>query len=820
MVSRFPDFAMACVAAACALLLAAASPSLAQDRSADRAPERTPSPDTPRVGFVVDASTPELDATAAAIRREMAALLPDRAAPDAASAPEGLRAAHTWSLDAPGTSISTVLDSIRSGATPVDVLIGVGLQASHALAMAEALPVPTLAAHGIDADGRSTLHPGARPASLNVVAPSGRVAGNVALLRRLQPYTSPVLLVPQALLAQDPSAADRLASVVAARDSTSASWRVVGVGASARAALAALPASTDAAYVLTPLPLPAGERDRLVAGLNARRIATVVHDGRDLVERGALATRFGTATSPLPRRVALHAVDLLRGTDARTLPTALNAPEQPLVNRETAARLGLDLPTSVLLDANVVGREASDTTAVPLTYAEAVRTAVRDNPGLQAARTGVAARQQDVRTRRSAFLPQVQVEGRARAINEDQAAASFGAQPEYAANGTVSFSQTLYSARDAAGLDVAQKQVEAESAQVDATRRDVAVAVGSAYVGVLRAQDVARIQRDVLALARENLQLAEARRASGQVGRREVLRFETQVSLTRQSVLEAEAGVRVAKNRLKQELALSLDTPVDVAPLSAQDSTLTLNETLFARFGGRRASLTALMQALSQAGLDASDELNALDAQLGAAQRGLRAAKQSYWAPELALVGALDHRAYEDGAGTESLSLPNAPIAVPRPPDTNWNVGLSLTLPLFTGLRRDAEVDRTQAQIQGLRYRRHDVRTRLDEAIRAQTERTAAAYLSLREAEAAADAGAQTLSLVQDAYGSGIADVLDLIDAQDAVLTTRLAEANARRDFLLRLIQTERAVSRIGPLLTDAERRAFRQRLYDAGTAR
>ena len=100
--------------------------------------------------------------------------------------------------------------------------------------------------------------------------------------------------------------------------------------------------------------------------------------------------------------------------------------------------------------------------------------------------------------------------------------------------------------------------------------------------------------------------------------------------------------------------------------------------------------------------------------------------------------------------------------------------------------------------------------------IRARTEQTAAAYRSLREAEAAADAGEETLDLVQTSYGAGIADVLDLIDAQNAVLSTRLAEANARYTFLLRLIQTERAVARTGPLQSPDERAAFRMRLRQA----
>jgi hypothetical protein len=40
-----------------------------------------------------------------------------------------------------------------------------------------------------------------------------------------------------------------------------------------------------------------------------------------------------------------------------------------------------------------------------------------------------------------------------------------------------------------------------------------------------------------------------------------------------------------------------------------------------------------------------------------------------------------------------------------------------------------------------------------------------------------------------------------------------LAEVDARYSFLLRLLQTERAISRVGPLQTAEERAAVRDRL-------
>ena len=179
-------------------------------------------------------------------------------------------------------------------------------------------------------------------------------------------------------------------------------------------------------------------------------------------------------------------------------------------------------------------------------------------------------------------------------------------------------------------------------------------------------------------------------------------------------------------------------------------------------------------------------------------------------------AGQLNSRVLEGGAGTESLSLPGGPTggaALPQAPNTTWNVGLSLSLPLFTGLKREGQIERGRAQLSQLKAQRREVRSSLEERIRSRTEQATSGYLSLREAEAGRRTAQEAIDLVQDSYTAGAADVLDLLDAQEAVLNARLAEADARYSFLRRLLQTERAIARPGPLQTADERAAVRERL-------
>jgi outer membrane protein TolC len=709
------------------------------------------------------------------------------------------------------------LKRLLNGEAGPEVVIAVGLSASHQLALQSSRSVPVVAAHVLDPDLQGFPRAGdaSGAANLTYVTEPDLWPENMDLLRSLAPASTPALLVPGRMLEETPELADQMRRRLNQQDSTDVQWQVVPVQSTAEATLGDLPTDTDAAYLATPLPLSPVERDRLLSGLRARQIPAVVHRGRELVDRGALATASAPSVDPIPRRAALHAADLLRGAAAESLSVMLPSPRMPYVNESTARRLGLSISSDLRLQVTVTGT-STRTPTDSVTYAQAVRRGLDANNGLDARRSGLEAARENVRVERGDLLPQVQAGARARQVDADQAAASFGARPERALGGSLSFSQTLFSPRELGDLAIAKRERAANAATVERSEQDVALQVSSAYVSVLQARALARVRRSDLALSRENLSLARARREAGQVGRRQVLRFKTQVAQARRTVLDAESRVEVARNRLAQVLAQPSDDLAGVSGLAPSDTILTLPESVFAAYGHTPSSRQRLTDFLVEEGVSTAPALEALDKQIAAARRGIEAGQQSYWAPTVALEGQLNRRVLEGGAGTESPSLPGGPpggAALPQPPNTTWNVGLSLSLPLFTGLKRDAQIEQGRARLNQLKAQRREVRSSLKERIRSRTEQATTGYRSLREAEAGRRTAEETIELVQDAYAAGAADVLNLLDAQEAVLNARLAEVGARYSFLLRLLQTERAISRTGPLQTAAERAAVRERL-------
>ena len=71
------------------------------------------------------------------------------------------------------------------------------------------------------------------------------------------------------------------------------------------------------------------------------------------------------------------------------------------------------------------------------------------------------------------------------------------------------------------------------------------------------------------------------------------------------------------------------------------------------------------------------------------------------------------------------------------------------------------------------------------------------------------------LEIVADQYSNGAADVITVLDAQNQALVARLAATNAELDFLLDVVELERAIGHFSLFGSEDERADFLLRLAD-----
>jgi len=132
--------------------------------------------------------------------------------------------------------------------------------------------------------------------------------------------------------------------------------------------------------------------------------------------------------------------------------------------------------------------------------------------------------------------------------------------------------------------------------------------------------------------------------------------------------------------------------------------------------------------------------------------------------------------------------------AVEPPDDVNWTLSVQATLPLFEGGALRARSRKATEQVSQLELQRAAVEDLIRQRIRSALHLAGASYAAIGLSRDAAEAADSTLSLVVDAYSRGVLSILDVIDAQNSALNANRAAASAVYDFLLDLIEVERAM--------------------------
>lgn len=230
-----------------------------------------------------------------------------------------------------------------------------------------------------------------------------------------------------------------------------------------------------------------------------------------------------------------------------------------------------------LFSSSIPAARAQEPAAQALTFQEALRRALEANPNTARARSDVNVAEAQLRQLRSAILPRVELNGSA-TRNSDEVtfdANGFDATilPENDWRYDVTLSQPIYAGgRELKALR--QGRLNTSSAQQGVVQSEEQVLLGTAtfYLAIVQGDEL-------LAVERQNLELAERRRAqaqafyeAGEVTRVDVLSADADTKAALRAIASAEQIRETAVSRLRETLAL------DLAPggtLQVQDPKLT-----------------------------------------------------------------------------------------------------------------------------------------------------------------------------------------------------------------------------------------------------
>ena len=768
--------------------------------------QEAPGKPVARIAFLVDDIAPLAEDIRALARQELLALARDDFD---VRFPENLVVAAEGEAD----NVAHALERLMAN-EEVALVVTQGFLSSEVAARRAPWPKPVVASTVFDARFQGFPETGGTSgvANLTYVAPPspGPVIRDLRKFREIAPFSTVAILLDEQMIGTFAGFLEQLRATAAELD---IAVEATPAGATAARSLARLPDGADAVYVTPFVRMAPEELERFAEGLANRRLPSFSWSAAD-VARGVMAS-LGTNDLPLlARRIALNAYRALLGDDLATLPIALSPAEELVVNMRAVRSVGARPPLETLLEARRLFETPEDVTR-NVTLESAIEEALAANLTLAAENEAVRAGAEEIRLARANLLPDLEVGLTGATLSKSVAEASLGQRPQHNVDGALTLRQLVFSQEANANVSI-QKSIQTSRERDRASLElDVAMDAAEAYLGVLRAKTLEQVQQYNLDLTLASLRLAGERERIGAAGPGERLRLQSELARRRADRIDAYARRSAAEVSLNQVLNRPLDEQFMTPEANLEDRAL-LESTLATGYLTDLDRVAILGDFLAEEALRLAPEIQSLDAAIAAQERLLASTRQAFYLPTVALQGNVSTNVLREGAGVAGPPGLTANAVTDYP----WNAGLSVTLPLFQGASRFARRERTSAVLTQLQIQRELAAQRIEQNVRIQLLFARASLAIVNENETAAETARRSLELVTEAYGQGLASVVDLLEAQTSALLSERGVTNAIYDYLINLKRVERAVGQFEVLATPEERADFARRLEAYAQAR
>lgn len=404
-------------------------------------------------------------------------------------------------------------------------------------------------------------------------------------------------------------------------------------------------------------------------------------------------------------------------------------------------------------------------TAQSLTITDAVTAALHAHPAVAAATARVEAAEGAGDAARAARLPGASVEGTLTRFQEPMIVApfhslDFSSPPTFdrtLVQGRLALAYTVFDGGErSARIRGADAMEEASTYGLSAAEMTVIEETASAYVGVLSAQaglDAANAQVGAL---QEEADRAQRQLDAGTAPEVEVLRARASLQDARARQASAEARVGLAVRALARQMSAD---PATLSPLSLSDVTVAPGTTLPSE--SQDVSASPVVQRADRAALAARARVSEERAgRLPTVQAG---------------AGVLDYGTLDDDHVLE------------------WQAGLQVSWPLFTGGARSASVRRAEAELAAARNELEATRLRVAQTVDAAETAVVEADARAEALELAVTQWEEVSRIEALALDAGSGVQADRLRAEAGLYQARAGYAQARYDAVLSRIRLARA---------------------------
>jgi outer membrane protein len=384
--------------------------------------------------------------------------------------------------------------------------------------------------------------------------------------------------------------------------------------------------------------------------------------------------------------------------------------------------------------------------SAPLTLTEVVDYALCNNPQTRLAWANARAQAAAVGVAESAYLPSLSLNAERSRNSIDDAGVAY-----YQKSASLGVSYLIYDfGGRAANLESARQVMTAVAATQDAALQSVFLAAVQAYYQSYATRAAVDAAAEAERAASESLKAATARHRIGTATSADELQAQTaaaQATLTR---IQAEGNARTALGILANAMGLDAqETPALVPPTEAAPD----------------ADFERNLDTLIAAAKRTRPDLMAAEAQVAAARADIDAARAA-GRPSIAVSAS---QGYSNPALNGSAR--------------NGSIGVTLTVPLFTGFATTYRVRGAEAQLAARTAQRDQLSRQVSLDVWRSYYALTTALQSVRASGDLLASATASEGVARGRYKAGAGSILDLLSAQSALASARLQNIQALFDW-------------------------------------
>jgi outer membrane protein len=328
---------------------------------------------------------------------------------------------------------------------------------------------------------------------------------------------------------------------------------------------------------------------------------------------------------------------------------------------------------------------------------------------------------------------------------------------------SISFSYLLYDF-GVRGYQIETSEYRLLAANLSHNRalQDVIFLVEQAYYRLIGNDALVKVNEQSLKNAKTALEAAQKRRESGLATAADVYRTETSVAQSELFLTRSRGELEKSRGQLAAVVGLPVNKALGVRPMEAPLQLGSIAESI--------ADLLARAKATRP-------DLVAAEAQVRAAQASAKATARA-GLPSIEVNGAAGHTLFNDNRNAVS----------------NYNVGLALRIPIFTGFRDTYSARQAQFQAEAAEANRDVLVKQAEVEVWQGYYDLTTVTSSISSAEAQVRSAEQTAQATLARYQSGFGTILDLITAQQEESNARVQRIQSYLDWFTTLARLQVAV--------------------------